>query len=168
MRFLFPLSIAMVLGVGLFFLKPGSIPVGLAALKPTPAASPARAVPAKNTETPHAAAPRKRPDAAPRNNAADEPAVQSVAQTETAAARAPSAAEAQTRPLAPEALRQIAVGMDADEVVRLLGQPALTTLAIDRGAMTQAYVYRQTGGVPQVMIHLSDGRVRSAPRYETH
>ena len=72
--------------------------------------------------------------------------------------------EARPRPVAPNELRAVAVGMEEEDVVRLLGKPVLTTLTSHSGSRDEGLVYNQTKGWPQVVIHVSDGKVVGSPQ----
>jgi hypothetical protein len=63
------------------------------------------------------------------------------------------------RPIPTGTPEQVNVGMEVSKVVELLGEPALTTLKINRGNLFETYVYKKRSGPNLALIHLEGGRV---------
>jgi hypothetical protein len=89
----------------------------------------------------------------------DAPAVAETAPTPIVGATTvvPKPSEVALRIVAADSVR---AGMDAEQVMFLLGQPDLETTTIDHGRLRQIFVYNRTLGNRLAYIHLLDGRIQ--------
>lgn len=66
-------------------------------------------------------------------------------------------------PIQTGTVSDVKTGMEASQVVELLGEPRLTALTTEKGSLVETYVYSRKPGDRVWMIRLRGGRVESTP-----
>jgi hypothetical protein len=99
------------------------------------------------------------PPAPPKVAPHPKPAIAKVVAPPAPVQEQPATPPPPPRPIPTGTPEQVNPGMDATRVVELLGEPDLTALKIDRGNLSETYVYKKKSGQNLAFIRLEDGRV---------
>jgi hypothetical protein len=145
---LLPLAFVIIMGAGIWYY------ISVSAQRDANA----RALGAASAEQAAPAVPVKKPAPAIRRVTKPEPVAEVAPPPESVPVEIAKLSRA-PQPVPSGTLSDIKPGMEASQVVDLLGEPKLTTMTADRGGLLETYVYKPGDRI--LMIRLRGGRVEA-------